>query len=478
MRGIGFVSLLLVLSIAASIAADGPATPAGAAAAAPTLNAPADGATLPSFGPTLSWSNPTGATQLHLQVRPYKDEGPGVDLYFGSTPTSFAVPAPPNWYGLLPDMSYTWRVRVSDAATGVELTDPSWSPWAERTFRTPKVNSTTLTALTPAAGDVVTTLGPAIQWDDSRPDLFYYEFQLSKDRDFGENPATATEMVYSALLHGGVTSPFSAYQVPAGFALQDSSTYYWRVRPRVQGDGAPVAWSTLFNFRTDTTATPALRAQPAVFGAAAADASCRIANASSTFAANPSLTGLHYAYTFSGAGTVAHNWYLDERPGTTARHVLRAGESCRKGTFGRPDAAETARPLPVGKHRIEVWYAGQRVQSTEFTVSPSVELGFGPITVGTADDGGRDCRQLGAATSFPAGIERLYVRYNRTGTGPYTAAWFRNGNHESSSNLTAESPTTCNSLVYGPAGGLRTGAWEFRLVVAGATKRSVAFTVQ
>ena len=92
---------------------------------APTLAGPADGAALPSFGPTLTWANPAGTTQYHLQVIPANNDGPGVDVHIGSAGTSFPIPAPPQWYGLLPDITYTWQVRVSDASTFIALDDPS-----------------------------------------------------------------------------------------------------------------------------------------------------------------------------------------------------------------------------------------------------------------------------------------------------------------------------------------------------------------
>jgi len=39
---------------------------------------------------------------------------------------------------------------------------------------------------------------------------------------------------------GGGATPVNSWQTPV---LQHEATYYWRLRPRVQGDGTPVAWS-------------------------------------------------------------------------------------------------------------------------------------------------------------------------------------------------------------------------------------------
>ena len=226
------------------------ATPTPTGMSAPTLTGPAEGAILTSFGPALTWTNPPGATQYHLQVIPANNDGPGVDVHIGSPAGSFQVPPPPQWYGLLPNMTYTWRGRVSDASSFVDLTDTSWSLWTERRFRTPTVSSTTISSVSPANDAVVTLATPTLQWANSRSDVFYYEVQLSKDRTFNTDPATATAMVYWELRHGGATTPPNSYTVPAAFPLEANSTYFWRVRPRVQGDGTPVEWSTPVRFFT------------------------------------------------------------------------------------------------------------------------------------------------------------------------------------------------------------------------------------
>ena len=224
-------------------------TPTGAGSSPPTLTGPANGATLDSFGPTLTWSNPPDTTQYHLQVIPVNNDGPGVDLHVGSPDTSFQVPPPPQWYGLLPDMAYTWRMRVSNAGAFADLSDPSWSPWVARTFRTPAVTSAAITLVSPANSGVVSTFTPTLQWVSSRTDIFYYEVQLSKDLGFNTDPATATAMVYGELRHGGVTNPPNSYTVPESFPLEHNTTYYWRVRPRVQGDATPVEWGPTFAFK-------------------------------------------------------------------------------------------------------------------------------------------------------------------------------------------------------------------------------------
>src|SRR5438552_15139400 len=69
----------------------------------PQTVSPPDGASISTLGPTLEWSNPAGTTQYQLQVVPANNDGPGINLIRGGSEGSFAVPAPPQWYGLLPD---------------------------------------------------------------------------------------------------------------------------------------------------------------------------------------------------------------------------------------------------------------------------------------------------------------------------------------------------------------------------------------
>ena len=248
-----FAILSMLFVLAAVAAQPAVATTGGSAlAAAPpaaTLSSPTNGVTLTSFGTTLFWSNPPGVTQLQLQVVPANNEGPGIDLHIGSQATSFLIPQPPQWYGLLPDMTYTWRIRVSNANVFANVNNPSWSPWAERGFRTPSVSSVATRPSAPSNGWAVSTLTPVLTWT-GRSDVFYYEVQLSKDRFFNTDPATASASVYWALVHGGVSNPANSYVVPPGAPLEDATPYYWRVRPRVQGDGKPMDWSQPSSFTT------------------------------------------------------------------------------------------------------------------------------------------------------------------------------------------------------------------------------------
>ncbi|MCX6022556.1 MAG: cellulase family glycosylhydrolase [Chloroflexi bacterium] len=246
---LGLLAAVVVLAAAATQ----PGQPA-AAIDAPKLAAPANAVVLPNLGPTtLTWTNPVGTTQVQVQVRPANDDGPGVNLILG-TATTFAIPGPrfgQGGYLMLPGMNYTWRVRATDKVGFAPESDPAWGPWTPGfTFRTPVPTSAGLQPANPPHGAVIAELTPTLRWTDAASDIFYYEVQLSQDSTFETAPDKAIASVYWNLVHGGVTDPPNSYRVPANAPLEPGVIYFWRVRPRVQGDGTPVAWSQTFNFRT------------------------------------------------------------------------------------------------------------------------------------------------------------------------------------------------------------------------------------
>jgi len=206
----------------------------------PVLTAPASGSVTSDLGPLLSWINPPGTTQHQLQVVPFNGDGPGINLIHNPSTGSgnegrYQVEAPvfgAGGYVMLPGMSYTWRVRTSSVPNGLGENDAGWSHWDSGSFRTPAPSSGTLRPVT----QEVASLLPALAWTDSNSQLFYYEVQLSKDPGFGTNA-----FLYWELRHGGVTSPPNSYTVPRQYPLEQGTDYYWRVRPRVQGGGEPVA---------------------------------------------------------------------------------------------------------------------------------------------------------------------------------------------------------------------------------------------
>ena len=202
---------------------------------APTASLPLNNAQLPGLGTNLSWNNPSGTTQVQVQVTPLNGDGPGIDLIYGSAISSYSVPAPSFGVGpyiMLPGATYTWRVRTTRATTSIGADDSSWGPYSDpRTFTTAAPNAGTIQELAPINGDATSDTTPTLQWKDANAAMFYYEIQLSSDPNFGEAGAVAP--VYWNLIHAGASTPPSSWTVPDSAALAAGS-YYWRARQRVQ----------------------------------------------------------------------------------------------------------------------------------------------------------------------------------------------------------------------------------------------------
>ncbi|MCX6020844.1 MAG: carboxypeptidase regulatory-like domain-containing protein [Chloroflexi bacterium] len=226
---------------------------AGSGADALRLSSPDCRTTLPVMTASLAWQNPPGTTQYQLQVIPFKNDGPGINLIRGAE-SSYVIPAPAFGQGnylLLPDMTYQWRVRTSTSASGLSESDAGWATWSDWwTFRTPRLPANTVALAAPASGETVGSLTPTLTWTDPTTTNFYYQVEVSTDPSFTTNPAAAIASVYQNLVHGALSTPQNSYTVPASAPLEANATYYWRVRPRVQGDGGPLAWSKLGTFCT------------------------------------------------------------------------------------------------------------------------------------------------------------------------------------------------------------------------------------
>ncbi|GEM_PF-5671272 len=238
----------------------------------PTLLNPANGITLGGLAAALKFDPSEMTKQYQIQIVPFNDDGPGVNLIIGDSQqvkaAEFNVAAPQMGEGpyvMLPDLSYTWKVRRTSADKPVGENDPVWSDWSEeRKFHTAAASSDGITPV--RVGEVrvqqgsdirVNQINPAIQWADANPNIFYYEVQLSKDPKFGAEGPLAS--VYHNLVHGGIREPYRSWSVPSNYPLEAGNEYFWRVRPRIQGDGTPVAWSSTWNFEVAQNAT--LRAE-------------------------------------------------------------------------------------------------------------------------------------------------------------------------------------------------------------------------
>ncbi|MCX6023211.1 MAG: hypothetical protein NTZ05_16095, partial [Chloroflexi bacterium] len=248
--------VLLLVALPFNAAANQRQTPGDAASVqgaltAPQPRIPPDGSHLSNIGPiTLQWDAPAGTTQYQLQVIPFNGDGPGINL-IRNADSQYTIPAPPTWFVILPGMTYSWQVRVTDKTSFAGEGDPSWSPWSPSwRFATPLPNSDTIRPTQPQLGTTATSQNPTLVWTDVNPAIFYYQIQLSSDPLFNTDPFTATAAVYWNLVHGGETAPQNSWAVPSSARLDTSTRYYWRVRPRVQGDGAPINWGQAFWFMT------------------------------------------------------------------------------------------------------------------------------------------------------------------------------------------------------------------------------------
>ena len=222
-----------------------------AALPAPQMRGPYNGTQLQSMGPTtLNWANPAGTAQYQIQVTPYNDDGPGINLIIGDTARvrsgSFLVEPPEfgvGMYVLLPDMTYTWRVRVTDATVSVGEDHGSWGPWSEGwTFHTPpppKFNYGN-EGWSPRTDAFLDSASAAtLRWPTVDRTIFYYELQVSTDPLF-RTGSDAVAAVWWMLIHGGESNPPNSWTTPG---LDPGRVYHWRVRPRVQGDGTAATWA-------------------------------------------------------------------------------------------------------------------------------------------------------------------------------------------------------------------------------------------
>lgn len=201
---------------------------------------------------------PYHATQVRHLITPFNNDGSGADLIVDPSPT-FEIPSPPIWYGLLPDMTYSWQMCSSGISVPLLKDDQNWTqvegwpgvwfpnPCAEQKFKTPKRFSDGIIAVSPRNNELVAARRVRLQWDNKDKDVFYYEIQSSRDCTFDIDPQTATAPVWHNLIHGGLTNPLNSWQTPE---LELGEEYCWRGRPRIQGDGTPVEWSPTFRFST------------------------------------------------------------------------------------------------------------------------------------------------------------------------------------------------------------------------------------
>ena len=176
--------------------------------------------------------------------------------------------------------SYTYKVKMSplkepliDQDGKPNWDDPRWNEFEIWPGKKTKIPVQTVTEFTPppTSGSIsdkypadratVDTLTPLLQWDDAKTNQAYYEVRITEssnrypDGEFIVDPTKAVAAVTWEIIEGGITKPENSYNIKPDYALGPGKEYSWQVRPRVQADGKPVAWSKTWTFRTSADAT-------------------------------------------------------------------------------------------------------------------------------------------------------------------------------------------------------------------------------
>ncbi|MET0557020.1 MAG: CARDB domain-containing protein [Vicinamibacteria bacterium] len=199
---------------------------------APSIDAPADGATVATDHPVLSVNDattPSGAA-LTYAFEIYRDAALTMPL-----PGASNVPETPlrtAWTVAVPleeDARYWWRARATDGFSN--------SPWTSAAaFRVDAQNTAPGSPRTesPRDGDTVATLQPqlvAINAFDPDPELLTYDFRLARDLAMADVVASVTGVPE--------TATFTRWTVPS--PLDEGATYYWSVRARDPHQPSPWA---------------------------------------------------------------------------------------------------------------------------------------------------------------------------------------------------------------------------------------------
>ena len=209
-----------------SVGSSGGGTPP----AAPVPSSPANNATNVSTSPTLQWNASAGATSYQVQVSTSSDFTATVFNQSGITGTQVTVsPALDN------NTTYYWRVNASNTSGTSD-----WS--ATRSFTTEAGSGTPPAApvpSSPANNATNVSTSPTLQWNASAG-ATSYQVQVSTSSDF-----TATVFNQS-----GITGT----QVTVSPALDNNTTYYWRVN--ASNTSGTSDWSATRSFTTEVTTTP------------------------------------------------------------------------------------------------------------------------------------------------------------------------------------------------------------------------------
>ena len=222
-----------------------------AALTAPSVFAPADGATVTSERPLLEVNNAGGPPDLPLvyEFEVFADAAlqqqlPGNSLVAeGSPRTVWALTS-----ALAEDRTYYWRARASDG-----FSSSPWTAVASFTVDAQNLPPSSPVIDSPPSGAVVASREPALTIQNAfDPELAHlgYEFVLARDPALTDIVATAAD----------VPETFGLTTWTPPLTLEEDVTYYWRARA---SDGANVSpWTETGSFTVHSTNAPPTAAVP------------------------------------------------------------------------------------------------------------------------------------------------------------------------------------------------------------------------
>ena len=214
---------------------------------APTLTAPANGATGVARPVTVTWNAVANATVYLVQVSPDTAFNTATSYTFEPATTSVQV-------GLLKaNTLYCWRVRAVIGYSGSQPTplNPVMSDWSTvwsftTAKETPPAPPAVPTLLSPANGATGVTRPVTLTWN-AVANATCYLVQVAPDTSF--NTATSYTFIPTT----------TTQQVSS---LKANTLYYWRVRAVAGTSALMSAWSAAWSFTTAKETPPAPPAVP------------------------------------------------------------------------------------------------------------------------------------------------------------------------------------------------------------------------
>jgi hypothetical protein len=356
---------------------------------APALSSPADGATLTTLAPTLTWSAVPGAARYQVELGRDATFLSGTKLLSSASTTLYVVP-------LARLAHYTWRVRAMFG------TKPG--PWsASRSFSTPALGQVALAS--PANGAALPSSG-RLDWADVTG-ATSYRLQLCSN-------STCT----SLLADLGVAN--SVYR-PSGLAV---NWYWWRVR--ANGPSSIVgAWSPIWLVlvKPDTPGAPTgVKATPLNHSATVSwtapvstgGSSIKGYTVTSSPGAKTCTTSGKTSCTVSGL-TI----------GLTYTFTVRATNATRTGPPSVPSASIT---IGAAKTLVVSGFASPSVAGSAHTVTVTVKDAYGNVATGyrgkvhfTSSDPKAVLSADYTFTASDAGVHKFTVTLKIAGTQSVTA---------------------------------------------------------